>query len=348
MNVNYVLGLFAAVACAATDAKEVQLETEIREQQQKCLLEKVKTAEDRKTAGQIRRECFSQIQVAQELEEIEIDGKRIKLGMISKRILKEQLAQQNDFAITPHDINYMLPVYATSGINQQAYKGVEEFSEGFKDIEAKFQLSVKAPLSYGDLFTSGDGLYFAFTLEAWWQVYATDLSSPFRETNYKPEVFYIMPTSWKPFDGNTGLVFGMEHQSNGRSSALSRSWNRLYANLLFEKGPWAVSFQPWFRLPEDTKEFVGDTEGDDNPDIQDYMGHFEFGTAYHKNDIEYRLKLRQNFSTGKGAAELSLTTPLWGKLRGYVSVFNGYGDSMIDYNHHQTRFGLGIALNNMF
>lgn len=57
---------------------------------------------------------------------------------------------------------------------------------------------------------------------------------------------------------------------------------------------------------------------------------------------------RQNFSTNKGAIEVEFTTPLYGKLHGYVLLFNGYGDSLIDYNHSQTRLGVGIALNNMF
>ena len=44
---------------------------------------------------------------------------------------------------------------------------------------------------------------------------------------------------------------------------------------------------------------------------------------------------------------MGFTFPLWGKLRGYGSVFHGYGDSLIDYNHKQTRFGLGLALNGL-
>mgnify|MGYP000900320494 CR=1 FL=1 len=43
-------------------------------------------------------------------------------------------------------------------------------------------------------------------------------------------------------------------------------------------------------------------------------------------------------------SEIGFTFPLWGKLRGYAQYFNGYGESLIDYNHKQQRFGIGIAL----
>ena len=76
------------------------------------------------------------------------------------------------------------------------------------------------------------------------------------------------------------------------------------------------------------------------------MGYFELNTVYQWRDLELSWQGRQNFSTNKGSLELGITFPLWGKLRGYVLAFDGYGESLIDYNHRQTRFGIGIALNN--
>ena len=55
---------------------------------------------------------------------------------------------------------------------------------------------------------------------------------------------------------------------------------------------------------------------------------------------------RGNIDTGKGAAELSwYTPPLLGPFRGYVQLFSGYGESLIDYNWNQTTIGAGIVLN---
>ncbi|MFT5808244.1 MAG: phospholipase A1 [Moritella dasanensis] len=78
------------------------------------------------------------------------------------------------------------------------------------------------------------------------------------------------------------------------------------------------------------------------------MGNVEYGIGYAFGKYELSAEMRQNFSTNNGSVQINLTTPLYGKLKGYVTVFNGYGDSLIDYNHSQTRFGIGIALNNMF
>ena len=80
-------------------------------------------------------------------------------------------------------------------------------------------------------------------------------------------------------------------------------------------------------------------------DIADYMGHFEFTTVYTKRNHEFSLMLRNNLkSDNKGAVQLDWSFPAWGRLRGYAQYFNGYGESLVDYNQHVERFGVGILL----
>ena len=70
------------------------------------------------------------------------------------------------------------------------------------------------------------------------------------------------------------MSLGFVHQSNGRSQLLSRSWNRIYADFIFEIDDFSFSFKPWYRLPENEKSDPLDPVGDDNPDIEEYMGKF--------------------------------------------------------------------------
>lgn len=306
-----------------------------------CLLKKIKHAEQTLTIAEVKSLCESELLV--ELEESLHSGS----NRLRKRIEREHASQFDAFVITPHRLNYILPAYVTNSINADAYQDIEEFSDNFSDVETQFQISFKVPLNEDKLFFDNDGLYLGFTLEAWWQTFSENISKPFRETNYRPELFYLAPTDLTLFGGKTSFLLGIEHQSNGRSQILSRSWNRIYSGLLWEKGNLALSFKPWYRMKEDEKQFEFDPDGDDNPDIEDFYGKFELGAVYHWGDYEIGALGRRSFATDKGSIEIGFTFPLWGKIRGYAVGFDGYGDSLIDYNHKQTRFGIGIALDSI-
>lgn len=264
------------------------------------------------------------------------------------RYNSERKSAFDPYIITPHKMTYFLPISYTNNINKEAYQGEGNFGEQLNNIEAKFQISLKIPLTKEKLFNKNDGVAFGFTLQSWWQLYNHDLSRPFRETNYQPEVFYFTPLDWKPAGGNTNLVIGFEHQSNGRTQTISRSWNRLYATFTFAKDNYAVSFRPWWKIPEGDKVTTPEESGNDNPDITDYMGHFELIGAYKWQEFEFAFTGRRNFKENKGGMELAMTFPLTGKLKGYLQYNQGYGESLIDYNHYQKRIGIGVAVTEIF
>lgn len=270
-------------------------------------------------------------------------------GALTERVRRERATQRDRYVITAHKLNYILPFAYTDSINEMVYaENRVDDAAGFERVEVKFQISLKTQLNEADLFLKDDGLSVAFTLEAWWQLYSDDLSSPFRETNYQPEIFYLKPLLWGPFGGSTAWFAGFEHQSNGQYQGLSRSWNRLYAGLIYERGGLVVQVRPWYRIPEPEKDSPQDADGDDNQDILDFMGHGDILVSFLGAGSEYSALIRANPETGKGAINLRWTFPIFGKFRGLVDYFNGYGDSLIDYEHHQQRLGVGVALTPLF
>lgn len=237
--------------------------------------------------------------------------------------------------------NYLLLVRYTGRANIAPYEPLFEAAgeeETIDNTEAKFQISLKTRL-----WTTGDrrwGAWAAYTQQNHWQVYNSDISRPFRETNYMPELFM----SYRPGVEFSGfhwrlLNFGYNHQSNGRTDALSRSWNRLYADFGVERGAFAVIVRVWHRIGESATT-------DDNPDITDFYGHGSLTAIYKWRNHSFSLMGRGNPGKGKGAAQLSwVSPPILGPMRGYVQAFSGYGESMIDYNWNQSTIGIGIAIN---
>jgi phospholipase A1 len=207
------------------------------------------------------------------------------------------------------------------------------------EIEARFQLSFKFRLWATD--DRRFGVWAAYTQQNQWQLYNDDVSRPFRETNYEPELMLTYNPDLALGAGFHWRLFnlGINHQSNGRSDALSRSWDRVIATFGFETDNFALLARTWYRIQENESD-------DDNPDIEDYLGYGDITGIYKWRGHSFTLMGRGNPSTGKGAAQLSWTSPpILGPLRGYVQAFTGYGDSMIDYNWNQNAIGIGVTLN---
>ena len=265
-----------------------------------------------------------------------------------KKLAAEEKLGFDPYVMSPHKMTYVLPFSYSNNTNRDIYGDIGEWGDKMQSLELKFQISLKVPLNEDDIFIEGDRFDFAFTLQAWWQLYNQDLSRPFRETNYEPELFYTAPLAWRPYDGQTNIVFGFEHQSNGRTQLLSRSWNRFYSTFTFAKDNYAISLRPWWIVPEGSKETTLREAANDNIDIEDYMGNFDLTVLYKWQSLEFSFIGRRNFKENNGGMELGMTFPLSGKLKGYFQVTSGYGESLIDYNHSQETVGIGISLTEIF
>ena len=262
------------------------------------------------------------------------------LSALSRHWELDDEAKQGAFLFRPHRPNYFLPIKYSNSPNNTPFQ--DRFTQpdlGLDPVEAELQLSFKVKGMEGVLGHDNLDLWFGYTITSFWQAYNNTISSPFRETSYEPEVILTYRTDYDiaGFRGRF-LNLGMVHQSNGRSEGQSRSWNRVYAQFGFERDNLAVLIRPWYRIPEPNV--------DDNPDIEDYLGHGDLQVVYRKGRNAYSLLLRNNFKTSdnRGAVKLNWSFPLHGRLKGYVQYFNGYGESLIDYNHSQQSFGVGVSL----
>ena len=243
---------------------------------------------------------------------------------------------------------YLFPVFWSSGPNERPFSPNPDNSvagDQLLDVfETKFQVSFKTK-AVENLFGDNGDLWMAYTQSSRWQIFNGDQSRPFRETDYEPEVMLAFRTGYGLL-GWKGRLFavGINHQSNGRADPLSRSWNRIIFNIGLDRDGWALMLRPWIRVPEG-----GD---DDNPDISDYMGRGDLTLVrVLPSGQQFSLALRHSLRAGErshGAAQFDWAFPLHHNFRGHVQVFDGYGESLIDYNHRATYIGLGISLMEWF
>ncbi len=250
--------------------------------------------------------------------------------------------KRGTFRLRPYRPVYAL-LHITSDIDNEPSSPTRPV--GTRDVqldraEVKLQFSLKSKLAQ-DLFGSATDLWFGYTQQSYWQAANGRYSSPFRETNYQPELILIHPLRFEA-GGVHGRYVGaaFAHESNGRGESLSRSWNRLIGDAAVEAGPWSFSVRPWIRVDPSSGE------DDDNPDIEDFVGRGELIAAWRNGRQVVTFTGRHSLRSGdrsRGSVRLDWAFPVTGNLDGHVQLFTGYGESLIDYNHRQTTLGVGVS-----
>lgn len=248
--------------------------------------------------------------------------------------------------LEPYRKNYALIRY-TSNINASPTSPSPNHSVTtpypYMKVETKFQFSAKSEIgNYRNLEFLGFRnfrLWGAFTQQAFWQAFNVGNSSPFRDSNYEPELIGTFGTG--NAEGWKLLNLGFSHQSNGRKEPDSRSWNRLYLQGGWEWNEVYVLGRGWWRLPEKASK-------DDNPDLTRYLGRAEMIVHWLPDrDDEIILLLRSNLNAHghKGFVQLDWASPFKVGRSSQLNfqLTSGYGDSLIDYNHYQTTFAIGIV-----
>lgn len=287
------------------------------------------------------------------------------------KALMNSIWEGNFFGLSPYHANYFLPLsmansryprYEESLPPHATLTPLQEKYRYHKQTEVEFQISFKKQLSY-NLFGWNEFIFFAFTQKAWFQIY--EKSAPFREINYLPEIFIAIPSS-ESIDKKYGLKairLGLLHDSNGQDGYRSRSWNRIYVNGLWQWNNLFLASRVWYRIPEKRKssnyykgkgfnpdgtQIDPNETGDDNPHIQDYFGYGDLRVHYLYKKSQIGSLLRYNFGVGgtqRGAIELNYSYPFFNSknMFWYAEFFNGYGESLIDYNRAVTKASIGFS-----
>jgi phospholipase A1 len=170
-------------------------------------------------------------------------------------------------------------------------------------LETKFQLSFKGDIgSQRDINILGFKtfrMWGAYTQQSSWQVLNSRNSSPFRETNYEPELIATFGTG--NASGLKLVNLGWAHQSNGHTLPESRSWNRVYLQGGWEWGNTSVMARGWYRIPENALY-------DDNPDITAYIGLADMVARWEPLDKtqSVTLLLRNNLRLGSNRGFMQL------------------------------------------
>jgi phospholipase A1 len=239
----------------------------------------------------------------------------------------------SSFNLKSYKENYLLP-FSYRYDSPHIDNGIHES----KDIETEFQVSIRYDIG-SDLLGWGEIYSFGYTQRSWWQVYAD--SAFFRESNYQPELFVKIPTYNTLLKKSPikGFKVAAIHQSNGRGGEYERSWNRLSLSTFIQHKNIIGELEMWYRLPDNI---------DYNPQLLDYLsyGKLKLMMPYHQH--LFKLNLSANPSTHKSSAEFTYSYPLPVReehdLFLFFKTFNGYGESLIDYNQNVNKVSIGVSI----
>ncbi len=248
------------------------------------------------------------------------------------------------FVLTSYKPVFVLPFNWSSAPNGRPYRSDQTIPTdpepiALNAVECKFQFSFKTKVVQG-LFKNKGDIWVSYTQSLRWQVYNKDLSRPFRDTNFEPEVMVVFPLNIRLLGLRVRMLSGgLDHQSNGSPDPNSRSWNRVIGQVGLERGRFTVLLRPWWRFPEG--------KNDDNPGITGLIGNGEMIFIYQHRSHVISAQVRSAFIDAPfkgGSLQGDWSFTISGHLKAHLQVFHGKGENLLDYDHRQTTIGLGVSL----
>lgn len=205
-----------------------------------------------------------------------------------------------------------------------------------QNTNIKFQISVAQRLTRSTL-PWGTYLYLFYTQKCFWNV--LENSMPMTDLNFNPGIGLTKPLFVKNrYIGK--LTFMIEHESNGRDSIQSRSWNRvaLAANVFVTKN-----------LMVHGKIWAPIVDGENNRDIVDYCGFWQAGVQVVSDNRRFSggitMVKRKGWNLNANVIiDLSYRIFKRDNQFLFLQYYNGYGEGLLEYNkfHSQLRIGLLI------
>ena len=203
--------------------------------------------------------------------------------------------------------------------------------------DIKYQVSFKQLVTRATL-PLNSYLFVFYSQKAFWDVYRR--SSPFEEINFNPGIGL-----GKPVFNKNGQIFGLaelkfEHESNGRDSLDSRSWNRVTGAFHTPLGRRTLlSVKAW--APVAYKE--------NHPDILDYvgLGEIKLEQTILSNRLIGEVTVRKGLKDWKGSVGTKVYYKLFnnsGNQYLMLEWFAGYAESLIDYNQYSSMVRLGYVV----
>jgi phospholipase A1 len=206
--------------------------------------------------------------------------------------------------------------------------------------DTKFQVSVRHRLTNSTL-PFKTYFFLTYTQKAFWDVFRN--SFPFRDLNYNPSLgFGKALTRHNRFLGV--ISFQFEHESNGKDGDDSRSWNKVtFGTHLLMNDSWTLQSRLWIPI----------VDGQNNSDIVKYNGWGLVGMEYSSPNKKYNAAC---IVTKRGGANLNANVVLNFSVRLFsddnqylfLEYYNGYGESLLQYNQYRERVRLGIVIKPSF
>ena len=201
--------------------------------------------------------------------------------------------------------------------------------------DVKFQISLSIRLTNAVL-PWNSFLFLFYTQKTFWNVFQN--SMPMHDLNFNPGIGWSKPFFNKGrYAGKLTML--VEHESNGRDGLDSRSWNRVsfYGSTIIDD---------WLMVH--AKFWIPIIDGENNRDILKYCGIYQSGVVVTTPNKKFSFGLTMVKRSGWNLNFNTILEASWkvhekSNLNLFAQYYNGYGESLLDYNHFHSRLRVGIV-----